>query len=138
MSTFIIRNKETLEQWTASSGKNSWRKPNHAKAAFANSEYKNQSDPLLKDFIDGLGKYESLKFNNQDVYEVVELYSNAEKRVAVIETTMNEVKDTLADIKDQLASLQSLNTEDYDYLYGEIEHLQCKVCTALEYQLTRL
>lgn len=32
MSTFIIRNKDTLQQWVANSGKRAWSKSNHAKA----------------------------------------------------------------------------------------------------------
>lgn len=81
MSTFIIRNKVTKEQWSASSGKNSWRKINHAKAAFSYSQGWLKRDPLLKGFVDKLGKYESLYFDNQDVYEVVELLSESEDKI---------------------------------------------------------
>ena len=95
MSTYIIRIKETLEQWTAQSGKCAWAKPNHAKNAFANSDFKNDNDPFLKDFCKKLGWCESLKFNDQDVYEIVEVYSTAEKRAAVIERKFKEVIDTL-------------------------------------------
>lgn len=95
MSTFIIRNKETLEQWTAQSGKSSWKKANHAKAAFANSRGINREDPLLSPFVKGLGKYESLKFNDQSVYEVLEVYSTSEKRYAEIERKFKEIVDEL-------------------------------------------
>jgi hypothetical protein len=73
--TFIIVNKETQEQWISQSGKSSWKAPNHAKAAFAQSRGKVSRDPLLSEYTSKLTRYESLKFNNQDVYEVVELKS---------------------------------------------------------------
>ena len=95
MSTFIIRNKKTLEQWTASSGKNAWKKVNHAKAAFANSSGKVKRDPLLKEFISKLDRYKALYFNDQDVYEVVEVYSDTEKRSAMIEQKLRDIIDTL-------------------------------------------
>lgn len=99
MSTFIIRNKETLEQWVASSGKNSWKKANHAKAAFANSSGKTKRDPLLEEEVKSLGKYDSLKFNDQDVYEVIEVYSSQEKHSAAIERKFNKIKDKLEENK---------------------------------------
>lgn len=96
MSTFIIRNKSTLEQWVALSGKRSWNKPNHAKSAFAYSRFHTKNDPLLAGYYDNIiGKYSSLKFDEQDVYEIVELYSDAEKRSANIERKFREVIDTL-------------------------------------------
>ncbi|UZV41245.1 hypothetical protein vBVpaMR16F_179 [Vibrio phage vB_VpaM_R16F] len=94
MSVFIIRNKETLEQWVASSGKRSWNKSNHAKAAFANSSGMTKRDPLLKEFVAKLSRYESLRFNNQDVYEVVELHSDAEKRADRNERILKEIIET--------------------------------------------
>lgn len=100
MSVYIIRNKETLEQWVADSGKSSWRKPNHAKAAFANSSYGVKRDPLLSEHTKTLGKYEALKFNNQDVYECVELLSSAEERSGMIEKTLVEVYDKLKEIEE--------------------------------------
>ena len=72
--TFIIVNKESQEKWEADSGKSSWKATNHAKCAFANSGG-NAGDTLLTKFTDRLGRYDSLKFNDQDVYEIVELKS---------------------------------------------------------------
>ncbi len=95
MSTFIIRNKKSLIQWVASSGKNSWKKSNHAKSAFANSRGKTLYDPLLRDFVKGLSKYESLKFNNQNIYEVVEVYSLQEKHSDFVERKFNIIKSKL-------------------------------------------
>lgn len=84
MSVFIIRNKKTLEQWKAASGKTSWNKINHAKAAFTNNMSHLRSDPLLKQFTDKVEKYKSLKFNDQDVYEAVELLSETEDKLKEI------------------------------------------------------
>lgn len=131
MSTFIIRNKTTLEQWVASSGKSSWKKPNHAKAAFANSLCM-KNDPLLKEYVDNLGKYESLKFNDQDIYECIEVYSDAAKRSANIERALEEVFDKLTNLKSALARCESLDLEDYDYLYSEVEEMQHIAMNGLE------
>jgi hypothetical protein len=77
MSIFIIRNKETLDQWSASSGKQVWNGSSHAKNAFANSMGKNKRDPLLSDVVELLEKYKCLRFDDQNVYEIFELYSDA-------------------------------------------------------------
>jgi hypothetical protein len=77
MSIFIIRNKETLDQWVASSGKKVWDKVGHAKNAFANSMGKNRRDPLLSDVVEVLEKYKCLRFDDQNVYEILELSSDA-------------------------------------------------------------
>lgn len=90
MSTFIIRNKVTKEQWSASSGKNSWRKINHAKAAFSYSQGWLKRDPLLKGFVDKLGKYESLYFDDQDVYEIVELLSESEDKLKQLQELLEK------------------------------------------------
>lgn len=95
MSTFIIRNKTTHGQWTASSGKNAWKKVSHAKAAFANSSDKVKRDPLLTEFVSKLDRYKALYFDDQDVYEVVEVYSDTEKRSAMIEQKLKDIIDTL-------------------------------------------
>ncbi|AGH32238.1 hypothetical protein VPHG_00175 [Vibrio phage 11895-B1] len=126
MSTFIIRNKSTLEQWVASSGKRSWNKSHHAKAAFAYSRSHTKNNPLLSDYYKNISSsYESLKFNDQDVYEVVELYSNAEIRSANIERALKTISDKLTDLKSTLNSCsENLSLEEYDILYGDIEELQ--------------
>lgn len=123
MSVFIIRNKNTLEQWVASSGKRSWNKSNHAKAAFANSLGKTKRDPLLREFVTKLSKYESLKFNNQDVYEVVELHSDAEKRAARNERILKEINKLLKESK----VLPEYITTDGEFITcGHVgTHLEC-------------
>lgn len=131
MSTFIIRNKSTLQQWVASSGKRSWNKPNHAKAAFAYSRSHTKNDPLLAKYYDNLSnKYESLKFNDQDVYEVVEVYSDKENMKL---TKLKEVSQKLADLKDTMTRYsEGLTLEQYDILYGDIEMLQYLVFEIIE------
>lgn len=90
MSTFIIRNKNTLEQWKAASGKSSWKKQNHAKSAFAHSKYVLLLDPLLDKFTSNLCRWDSLKFKDQDVYEVVELLSDSEDKLKRITTLIED------------------------------------------------
>jgi len=81
MSTFIIRNKTTLELWRTNVGKSSWSKVGHAKAAFSYNTEHLRKDPSLSNFINNLGKYDSLKFKDQDVYEVLELLSDSEDKL---------------------------------------------------------
>lgn len=134
MSTFIIRNKDTLQQWVAASGKRSWNKPNHAKAAFANSYGSTKRDPLLKEFVKNLSMYESLKFNDQNVYEVVEVYADRENMKL---TKLKEVSEKLADLKDTVTRYsEGLTLEQYDILHGDIEMLQYLVFEIIENQLT--
>lgn len=131
MSTFIIRNKSTLQQWVAASGKRSWNKSNHAKAAFAYSRSHTKNDPLLTKYYDNLSnKYESLKFNDQDVYEVIEVYSDKENMKL---TKLKEVSQKLADLKDTMTRYsEGLTLEQYDILYGDIEMLQYLVFEIIE------
>lgn len=69
--TFIIRHKVTKDIWTAQSGKSSWKKPNHAKAAWANSRHSSTPDIDKGNYGNGWQRYP--RFNEQDVYEVVEV-----------------------------------------------------------------
>lgn len=111
MSVYIIRNKETLEQWVAQSGKNSWKKSNHAKAAFANSCYKTAKDPFLSEFTKDLGGYDSLKFNDQDVYEVVEILSSQEEHAACVERKLNQVVEILDDMSTNFTGAEGIAHE---------------------------
>lgn len=122
MSTFIIRNKKTLEQWVASSGKNAWKKANHAKAAFANSSGKVKRDPLLADFVSKLDRYKSLYFDEQDVYEVVEVYSDKE---VVMQSRVQKVSYKLDTLRQKLDHFSGgLSLDQYYDLSGDIETLQ--------------
>lgn len=79
--TFIIRHKETQEQWEARSGKSSWKESGHAKNAWAMSDHKNTKGiiPLLRE--NRYRKwYEYPKFDEQDVYEVIELKPESEEK----------------------------------------------------------
>jgi hypothetical protein len=80
-TTYIIQHKTTKEKYKASSGKSSWKKPQHAKAAFLQSytqwddsiyvsKYKHAG--LKNDWYIDLPR---LSFNDQDVYEIIELKS---------------------------------------------------------------
>ncbi len=94
MSTFIIRNKETLKQWVADSGKSSWKKGGHAKAAWKQST-KNVPRELQYTKYIMHPRYEPLKFDDQNVYEVVELFSTQEKVDASNAQKLKEIKFVL-------------------------------------------
>ena len=116
--TFIIVNKDTQEQYHADSGKSSWKQIGHAKCAFANSYYKNSRDPLLKDFNEKLDKHwDRLKFNDQDVYEVVELKSKDT-------LTLDKIKELvysyhIVDVAESLSASDALVLEIKNILKGE-------------------
>lgn len=89
--TFVIRHKETKELWRADSGKSSWRAVGHAKLAWANTYYSNWR---VAERCKGLGitpipeprswceaKLRFPRFDEQDVYEVVELKPDSETRL---------------------------------------------------------
>lgn len=93
--TFIIVNKETQEQWHSPSGKSSWKQVNHAKCAFAQGN--NKRDPLLKVYCEKLGKYDNLKFKDQDVYEVIELKSEDILKLDKVEELLEELSGSFLD-----------------------------------------
>ena len=93
MSTFIIRNKSTLQQWVADSGKSSWNKASDAKSAWKRSRLNVPIELQFKKYIMA-PTHVPLKFDDQDVYEIVELYSDAEKRSAEIERKFKEILET--------------------------------------------
>ena len=74
--TFIIRHRETKEQWVASSGKSSWKQKNHASCAWVNSdqpeEFKRETKYSWK---------ENMKFSEQDVYEIIELLPESDTKL---------------------------------------------------------
>lgn len=89
--TFVIRHKETGEHWRAQSGKTSWRKTGHAKLAWANTYHETWR---VRERCEALGltpipdprswakdQIRFPRFNEQDVYEVVELKSSSESRL---------------------------------------------------------
>lgn len=121
MSTFIIRNKTTHEQWTADSGKSAWRKPQHAKSAWKLSRRNVPIELQYRKYVMA-PTHVPLPFNDQDVYEVVEVYSEKEvdiqKKLQDVVTKLAELKQTLKDFN------EGLSLEEFDILYGDIETLQ--------------
>ena len=78
--TFIIRHKKTKKIWTANSGKQSWKQVGHAKSAWAASDHKNTVGIKLENI---KSLYTTLRleypfFNDQDIYEVVEVKPESE------------------------------------------------------------
>lgn len=82
--TYIIQHKETKELFRARSGKTSWKAPSHAKNAFNQStcawNYQQlgiELVPTTRQYTrSGVVGFEIPKFNEQDVYEIVELKHN--------------------------------------------------------------
>lgn len=78
--TFIIRNKETKEMFQSRSGKKSWKATGHAKNAFNQSVFPWNCENLGLEIIYEPSYYDKNrtrargpKFDEQDVYEIVEL-----------------------------------------------------------------
>ena len=77
--TFIIQNKLTKQQWKSSSGKCAWKAINHAKAAWHNNSQKYKAEcPMIKEpcnyYSCGYNERPPY-FDEQDIYEIVELKS---------------------------------------------------------------
>lgn len=129
MSTFIIRNKDTLQQWVADSGKSSWNKASDAKSAWKRSRLNVPIELQFKKYIMA-PTHVPLKFDDQDVYEVVEVYSDRENMKL---TKLKEVSEKLADLKDTVTRYsEGLTLEQYDILHGDIEMLQYLVFEIIE------
>ena len=75
--TYIIRHKKTKEPLVLPSGKASWKKVGHAKSAFGNAAWY----PTAKTKA-GLDQYGRVpKFDEQDIYEIVEVKPESEERL---------------------------------------------------------
>lgn len=129
MSTFIIRNKLTHEQWIADSGKSSWSKPQHAKSAWKRSVRSVPIELQYRKYVMA-PTHVPLPFHDQDVYEVVEVYSEKEvdiqKKLHLVAAKLSELKQTLNDFN------TGLSLEEYDTLHGDIEALQILVHEIIE------
>lgn len=80
--TFIIRHKVTKDNWTASSGKSAWRAPNHAKAAFAQSDHRSDKDLVPLKMKNSYREwFEYPRFDEQDVYELVEVKPESDSKL---------------------------------------------------------
>lgn len=95
--TFIIQNKLTKQQWKASSGKCAWKAINHAKAAWYNSsadtklECKDIKEPCT--YYDCGYKERPPYFDEQDVYEIVELKSETMIAVENVVSVFKEIQE---------------------------------------------
>lgn len=95
--TFIIQNKLTKQQWKASSGKCAWKAINHAKAAWHNSSQDTKSDcELVKEpcnyYSCGYNERPPY-FDEQDVYEIVELKSETMSAVENVLVVFKEIQE---------------------------------------------
>lgn len=107
-SVWFIRHKETQELWKAPSGKTSWRKKGHAKSAWAtvcgmygSAEHysRKYGVPLIEER--SLWRDETYyvfpKFDEQDVYELVEINNVAGELVdslkEIIEAMINHLPE---------------------------------------------
>lgn len=95
--TFIIQNKLTKQQWNASSGKCAWKAIKHAKAAWHNSSEGTKSGcELVKE---PCNYYECgyderpPYFDEQDVYEIVELKSETMIAVENVIVLFKEIEN---------------------------------------------
>lgn len=94
--TYIIRHKETKELFRAASGKTSWRATGHAKNAFNLSVAYGRSaeryglEVIREQKSWGVDEH-GPKFDQQDVYEIVELKSESEDRLNTALILLKEV-----------------------------------------------
>ena len=72
-----------------------------------------RKDPSLVKFINNLGKYDSLKFKDQDVYEVMELLSDSEdklrKLTVLLESNTNLLMDYPPEDTEHAACMELIN-----------------------------
>ena len=91
IETWIIVNKETGEQWQASSGKSSWRKKNHAESSW-HCHWRGLGYPNTTHIPETVMDYEweaiSAKFDNQDDYELKEISASL---VSELEATIQKM-----------------------------------------------
>lgn len=85
--TYIIRHKATQKQWKSSSGKSSWATAGHAKSAFKNAYwYPSQKHQW------GISPTALMcKFDDQDIFEIVELIPKEEANLQLASQLLKEV-----------------------------------------------
>lgn len=110
--TFIIRHKVTKEVWTARSGKSSWKKPNHAKAAWANSSHSSTPDIGKGNY--GNRWYTYPKFNEQDIYEVVEIKAENDKLQKACELLKETLDYVITSNSCMVEEIENFLKENYD------------------------
>lgn len=101
-----IRHKVTKKLWEAKSGKSSWKKAHHAKAAWANSHQYSATrlreagiEPILEDGNGRMTRYGPLnyRFNDQDLYEVVLLETSDVISIKELDTAKGLLYKVLAE-----------------------------------------
>ena len=95
--TFIIQNKQTKQQWKSSSGKCAWKAINHAKAAWHNSSRGTMIGcEMIKEpcnYYECGYRERSPYFDEQNVYEIVELKSETMIAVENVLVVFKETQD---------------------------------------------
>lgn len=95
--TFVIRHKESKELFQARSGKTSWKQPGHAKNAFNQSMFGDIFNEYGLDYIKEPSRWAGAKenirgprFDEQTVYEIVELHHESEDRLEQAVALLNK------------------------------------------------
>lgn len=112
--TYIIQNKETGQQWIADSGKSSWKKPSHAKNAWKGSR---RNVPSQYHNEERYSWGETVRFDDQDMFEIIELKSVDLKKLERIEEIVMEIT-ALGDFSEGDIYEEALG-EIYKVLKGE-------------------
>lgn len=122
MPAFIIRNKETKEQWVAPSGKKVWSTKAAAKNAYVYLGYMGEQDerPFEVMFANTYVRNEVLKFDKQDKFELVELQTEQDE----ISKALKEALDWLSDASFLLnLHAYSVTSRDIDKFIEETSKL---------------
>ncbi len=98
LKIYIIRHKESGKHWSAPSGKSSWRAIGHAKNAWATlCQYSSTADHYAKRYGVELvptgykGQLNFPKFDEQNVYEVVEVNNLAGELVGDLQSLIKQL-----------------------------------------------
>lgn len=91
--TFIIRHKDTHEQWVSSSGKSSWKQIGHAKTAFKSGVRLDLDKDVIFTTKSGTGynRKEVSCFDDQTYYEVIELKHESEEQLELAKELLQTI-----------------------------------------------
>lgn len=98
--TFIIRHKETKELWRAPSGKSSWRAKGHAKNAWSHLRTwhcTTQGIPVIVTQNSWGRSCRAPLFDEQDIYEIVELVSGTDTKLAAATALLRQCLGRITD-----------------------------------------
>lgn len=123
MADYCIVNKQTQKLWVTGSGTSFWKSKKAAKIAFANSKEILKEDPLLASFFLYKAPFTILYFDNQDVYEILEIKNEKEVYADKVEQTLQKLNLKLIEMKANM-DYDIATQESYDQLYGDIEYMQ--------------